>query len=43
MILSKQPYRGYHLVPMRNNGTFQVRILDAEQQCCSASIVIAFD
>jgi hypothetical protein len=28
MILSKQPYRGYHLVLMRNNGTFQVRILD---------------
>jgi hypothetical protein len=28
MILSKQPYRGYHLVLMRNNATFQVRILD---------------
>jgi hypothetical protein len=28
MILSKQPYRGHHLVLMRNNGTFQVRILD---------------
>jgi hypothetical protein len=28
MMLSKQPYRGYHLVLMRNNATFQVRILD---------------
>ncbi len=28
MILSKQPYRGYHLVLMRNNATFHVRILD---------------
>ena len=29
MILSKVPYRGYHLVLMQEkNGTFQVRILD---------------
>src|SRR5260370_22045871 len=28
MILSKQPYRGYHLVLMQDNRTFHVRVLD---------------
>jgi len=28
MIVSKNPYRGYHLMVMREDGTFLVRILD---------------
>ena len=28
MIISKQPYRGYHLVLMGDQGTFHVRVLD---------------
>jgi hypothetical protein len=28
MILSKKPYRGYHLVLMQENERFRVRILD---------------
>ena len=45
MILSKHPYRGYHLVLMQErerniSGPYTRR----EQQCCAARItVIAFD
>ena len=39
MIVSKNPYRGYHLIVMRENGRFLVRILDGSNNAVQPELL----